>query len=160
MVVFDNAGRRVWALKGSLFRAMVKGRSNKGEPKGGDSLTHAAAAVSVQTSNKIVICTHQGCHDIATTKEMCRFHYLASWRKIKGKEAKKHGKALDEYLRELSKKFPEEFLVKLRADLEEMSEKEEGSEGDDSQDRSSAFDQIDDDEDLDHIVHGLKVEDY
>ncbi len=147
-------------LERVVFRSMVKGRSNKPEPKGGESLIQVIAATSVQASNKIVICRHQGCHDIATTKEMCRFHYLASWRKMKTKEAKKHGKALEEYLGELAQKFPEEFLLKLKSDLEEMSEKEDSTETEEATERTSAFDQLDDDEDLDHIVHGLKVEDY
>ena len=117
-------------------------------------------AVTTQTlSNKIVICRQTGCHDISTTHGFCRFHYLASWKKMKSKEAKKRGQELEVYLTEMSRKFPEEFLEKLRSELEEVAEKERVEEGDDATERG-LFDAIEGDEDIDTIIKGLKVEDY
>lgn len=138
---------------------MVKGRD---KPKtGGEKLDTNLEGVK-KSPNQIVICKFAGCHDMATTVDLCRFHYLASWKKLKTKEAKKRGQELDSYLEELSRKFPEEFFAKLRNDVEEMSEREELSDSEEgsSSDRSSLFDSMEDDEDLDHIIHGLKVEDY
>lgn len=110
-------------------------------------------------SNKIVICKQTGCHDISTTHGFCRFHYLASWRSLKTKEAKKHGQELKLYLAELSRKFPEEFLERLKGEVEDLIEKDRVEESDESAERN-LFDPMDGDEDMDTIIKGLKVEDY
>lgn len=78
---------------------------------------------------------------------------------MKSKEAKKRGQELEVYLTEMSRKFPEEFLEKLRSELEEVAEKERVEEGDDATERG-LFDAIEGDEDIDTIIKGLKVEDY
>ncbi|MBN8554078.1 MAG: hypothetical protein J0L93_01405 [Deltaproteobacteria bacterium] len=145
------------ALKG-------KGSSKKRQPekKGGDHLdilseSNETRAV-ISKSNQIVICKNPGCHDIATTLSFCRFHYLSSWRKLKTKEAKKKGQELKIYLKDMGRKFPEEFLEKLKAEIEDMSEKEAA--GESSDDDKGLFDQMDGEEDLDTIIKGLKVEDF
>ncbi len=113
---------------------------------------------SASNANQIVICKVSGCHDIATTKLFCRFHYLTGWKRLKTKEAKKKGQELEAYLEELGKRFPEEFLEKLKGEIEEFSERETSAgESDDSE--KSLFDQADGDEDLDTIIKGLRVED-
>ncbi len=111
-------------------------------------------------SNQIVICRQSGCHDISTTKGYCRFHFLATWKRGKSKEAKKHGQELDAYLTELSRKFPEEFLERLRTEIDELIEKDRAEDSDETQDRSGLFDALEGDEDIDTIIKGLKVEDY
>jgi len=111
-------------------------------------------------SNKIIICKQGGCHDISTTHGYCRFHYLASWRSLKSKEAKRHGQELKLYLAELSRKFPEEFLERLKGEVEDLIEKEKIEESDDSTDRSMFDSAEGGDEDMDTIIKGLKVEDY
>ncbi len=123
--------------------------------------TSMKSAVAENRPNQIVICKQTGCHDISTTQGFCRLHFLASWKKLKTKEAKKKGIELAAYLEELGKRFPEEFLQKLRVEIEEMAEKEALGEADDSMDRSGGgFDQMEDDEDIETIIHGLKVEDF
>ena len=107
-------------------------------------------------SNQIIICRQTGCHDISTTQGYCRIHYLFSWKKLKTKEAKKKGQELEAYLEEVGRKFPEEFLEKLRADVDEMIEKAKAEDSDDE----PAIEALDGDEDLDTIIKGLRVEDY
>lgn len=119
-------------------------------------------AEAVQTTarfNQIVICKFTGCHDIATTQTFCRFHYLSSWKKLKTKEAKRKGQELEKYLEDMSKKFPEEFLEKLKVEVEDMAEKEAAS-SDGDEEKGGMFDQIEGDDDLDTIIKGLKVEDF
>lgn len=141
---------------------MRKGTSKERPPFAGgeNSLNTQTKSVVVEKPNQIVICKQTGCHDISTTQSFCRFHYLSSWRKIKGKEAKKRGVELDAYLEDLMRKFPEEFIQKLRSEIEEMAEKEAMGESEENSEKSGLFDQMDDDEDLDTIIHGLKVEDF
>lgn len=139
---------------------MGKAKKRKQIPKDGGDKLNSDVQAAERSPNKIVICKNAGCHDIATTKELCRFHYLASWKKLKTKEAKKKGQELKQYLDDLARKFPEEFLQKLRSDVEEMAEREELSDSEDSGERAALFDQMEDDEDMDHIIQGLKVEDY
>src|SRR5437868_1391278 len=136
---------------------MGKGTSKKKPPlPGGERTLNTQAKVAVaEKPNQIVICKQSGCHDISTTHSFCRFHYLASWRKIKGKEARKKGVELDAYLEEMMRKFPEEFIQKLKVEIEEMAEKEAMGESEEATEKSGLFDQMDDDEDLDTIIHGL-----
>jgi hypothetical protein len=143
---------------------MGKGSSKKRPPikKGGEKLESLSELTEtravVTKANQIVICKNAGCHDIATTMSFCRFHYLASWRKLKTKEAKRKGQELKIYLKDLGRKFPEEFLEKLKAEIEDMSEKEAASES--AEEDKGLFDQMDGEEDLDTIIKGLKVEDF
>lgn len=141
---------------------MGKGTSKKKSPVPGgeDALNTQVTATVAERPNQIVICKQSGCHDISTTHSFCRFHYLASWRKIKSKEAKKKGLELEVYLEDMMRKFPEEFIQKLKSEVEEMAEKEAMGESEENNEKSGLFDQMDDDEDLDTIIHGLKVEDF
>ena len=111
-------------------------------------------------SNRIVICKTPGCFDMATVGGFCRLHYLSNWKKVKSKEAKSHGKGLEEYLQELATRFPEEYFDKLRAELEEMSSSDSSDSSDDREERSSFYDTEDGDEDMDTIIKGIRVEDF
>jgi hypothetical protein len=141
---------------------MGKGSSKKRSPfpGGGNSLNTQTNATEAFKANQIVICKQTGCHDISTTHGFCRFHYLSSWRKLKSKEAKKKGVELEAYLDEMTRKFPEEFIQKLKVEVEEMAEKEALGEAEETAEKGALFDAMDDDEDLETIIHGLKVEDF
>lgn len=122
---------------------------------------HPEAPILASTiSNQIVICRHTGCHDISTTHGYCRLHYLASWKKLKTKEAKKKGQELDIYLKELGRRFPEEFMDKLRSEIEEMGLKEGSSDSDEEKSSGGLFEASEEDDDLDTIIKGLRVEDF
>lgn len=139
---------------------MTKGSSKKPySGREGESVELASESLTSVKSNQIVICKQTGCHDISTIHGFCRFHYLASWKKLKTKEAKKKGQELKTYLEDLGRRFPEEFIEKLKSEMEELSEKEAVSGDADEADKGSLFDQMDGDEDLDTIIKGLKVED-
>lgn len=146
-----------------MWLHMGKGGSKKRPPgqKGGDVLENTAEASQTATRlNQIVICKFTGCHDIATTQTFCRFHYLSSWKKLKTKEAKRKGQEFDAYIEQMSKKFPEEFLEKLKVEVEDMAEKETAATTESDEDKGGMFDQMDGDDDLDVIIKGLKVEDF
>lgn len=146
--------------------AKQKKRKTEEQDKGGpldarqsESLDSRESSGVVQ-SNRIVICKQTGCHDISTTFGFCRLHYLFSWKKLKSKEAKRQGQELDAYLADLARKFPEDFLERIKAEVEDANEREKTTEADDDSDRSGIFDPMDGDEDLDTIIKGLKVEDF
>ncbi len=126
-----------------------------------ESESLAVEAEFSTTSNKIVICKDSKCFDMATVRGHCRLHYLANWKKIKTKEAKREGKELQSYLQELATRFPEEYLDKLKAEIEEMAAAAEqsggSSEAEDSAER--AF-EADSDEDMETIIKGIRIEDF
>lgn len=115
---------------------------------------------SSATSNRIFICGQKGCNDIVTTGKYCRFHYLATWKKTKQDEAKKKGQKLEAYLQDLSQRFPEDFLERLKGEIDEMgleSDKDESSEK-----SSSFFEDTSEsaDADVDTIIKGIRIEDF
>lgn len=112
-----------------------------------------------QKSNKIVICKGPKCFDMATINGFCRLHYISNWKRIKSKEAKKEGKDLNDYLEQLSARFPEEFFEKLRSELEEMSAAAEQSAESDDSSGDRGFD-LDSDDDIETIIKGIRVEDF
>lgn len=114
---------------------------------------------SGSVSNRIVICKNPACRDVSQIGRYCRLHYLANWRKEKSKEAKDEGSELENYLKQLRTRFPEEFFEKLRAEVEELvsdSSKDSG----DSDSTRSPFDSVDSDQDMDTIIKGIRVEDF
>jgi len=119
----------------------------------------ALLAAARSKPNRIVICKNSGCHDVATSHEFCRLHYLANWKKLKQKEAKTQGLGLDLYLKELSARFPEEFFEKLRADVEEMAA-EGATEAEEPADGMGRTFDVESDEDMDDIMKGIRIEDY
>jgi hypothetical protein len=147
--------------KGTGTREVQSQTKKSGDGLGGSLEAHLNddRDSTASQSNQIVICKSAGCHDISTTHSFCRFHYLASWRKLKTKEAKRKGVELKAYLTDLSRKFPEDFLEKLRSELDDSSEKSASSDSDDD-DRNGLFDPVDGDEDIDTIIKGIKVEDF
>lgn len=75
---------------------------------------------------------------------------------MKGSEAKKAGLELEDYLSEMASRFPEEFFEKLRNELEDMSNQDSS----DNDEKPSFFDQVENDDDMDTIIKGIKIEDY
>lgn len=163
--------------------AMAKKKSTKppkrgkGDSMGGESemegelrVAHFESVVqmtesSVQTSssmksNRIVICKSSGCHDVATSGEFCRLHYLANWKKLKSKEAKNQGIGLEGYLKEMASRFPEEFFEKLRSDIEELSSEAISESEDNSESLGRGLFDVDSEEDMDDIMKGIRIEDY
>ncbi|TVQ80263.1 MAG: hypothetical protein EA369_02950 [Bradymonadales bacterium] len=114
----------------------------------------------IAKSNRIEICKFAGCFDMATVGGFCRLHYLASWKKMKSKEAKKKGKDLKSYLAELSTRFPEEFMEKLKSDIEELSTEASTTTSSESEEKSAFEPPEAGDEDIDTIIRGIRVEDF
>ncbi len=147
------------AVKGDVKRPPAMS-SRSIETDSGVKPPELEGAEALKISNKIEICKQTGCHDIMTTFGFCRFHYLVSWKRLKTKEAKRKGQELEVFLKDLTRKFPEDFLEKLRVEIEEMSEKEASSDSDDEKSGGGLFDSMEGDDDLDTIISGLKVEDF
>lgn len=117
------------------------------------------AVQGASVSNRIVICSFSGCYDMATIKGFCRLHYLSNWKRLKAKEAKSEGLELQDYLKQLAARFPEEYFEKLRNEIDEMASKEAAKESA-AEERQSMFEADDADDDVDYIISGIRVEDF
>lgn len=121
--------------------------------------TEASTPNQAVASNRIIICKSTNCRDVAQVSSFCRLHYLANWRNRKTKEAKTEGAELENYLKQLRNRFPEEFFEKLKAEVEDIMSN--GSkDSSDNESSSRGFDSNDGDEDMDTIIKGIRVEDF
>lgn len=63
-------------------------------------------------------CLQSGCRQQPVNEGFCRKHYLLNWKQIKLKEQLQAEKALNHYVDRLVKKYPEDYLDKIKAGLE------------------------------------------
>ena len=105
-------------------------------------------------SPKIKICRETGCHDQATTKGFCRFHYVRNWTKTRGKR-KKAADDLNRYVERLVEKHPGDYLSEISKDIRSWGE---GGESGGHEDFST-FDDLSQDDNLDNLIDNLKVDD-
>ncbi len=64
-------------------------------------------------------CTHAKCKQPAAQEGYCRLHYLANWKHIKLNNQLKAEKRLNAYVDRLAKKYPGDFMDKIREELED-----------------------------------------
>lgn len=95
------------------------------------------------------ICRVSDCDQVATVDGYCRYHYLMFWKRIQvRKKILTEGK-LENYIEELTARYPDKFLEMLKKDLrsqkdflaaiQELELDEAASEGDDFEDDDSGF---------------------
>lgn len=63
-------------------------------------------------------CLQKGCRERATTKGYCRIHYIANWKRIRLNRQMKAERRLNSYVNRLVKKYPKEYLEKIKEGLE------------------------------------------
>ena len=64
------------------------------------------------------LCTHAKCKDAASSSGYCRIHYLANWKRIKLNKQLKAEARLNHFVDELAKKYPSNYLEKLKEGVE------------------------------------------
>ena len=64
-------------------------------------------------------CAHTECRLEAITVGYCRLHYLAHWKDLQGREKVKAAKRLNAYVERFAKKFPSDFIEKIREDIDD-----------------------------------------
>ena len=72
----------------------------------------------VKKQGKKKFCTHEECNLPATQKGFCRLHYLANWKHIKFDQKVKAERRLNSYIDRMSKKYPDDFMEKIKEGLE------------------------------------------
>ena len=66
-------------------------------------------------------CTNPGCKKEASSEGYCRLHYLANWKHIKFNEKVKAERRLNAYVDRIAKKYPSDYLEKIKETLEDES---------------------------------------
>lgn len=84
--------------------------ANKAAPK------KPAAKGKTKKSEKL--CAHSRCRAQASSDGYCRLHYLANWRHIKLNEKIKAEKRLNAFVDRIAKKYPKDYLEKIKEGLE------------------------------------------
>ncbi len=88
-------------------------------PKKPKAETKAKSATPAKpTTSKTKICAESRCKAPAATEGYCRLHYLRNWRELKSDQKDKAEKRLNSYIDRLMKKYPGEYLDKLKESLE------------------------------------------
>ncbi|MBI4041621.1 MAG: hypothetical protein HY390_07130 [Deltaproteobacteria bacterium] len=69
--------------------------------------------------NKKRGCEQSGCKEEVSMEGYCRLHYIAQWQTHKNEAKQKNEKILNQYVRVLTKKYPDSYLEVLRSDLQD-----------------------------------------
>lgn len=69
-------------------------------------------------STKKKFCTQPQCKAEAVSHGFCRLHYIANWKHIKFNDHVKAERRLNAYVDRLAKKYPKDFLEKIKEGLE------------------------------------------
>jgi hypothetical protein len=95
---------------------------------------------AVPTKGKV--CAQSRCKLPASSDGYCRLHYLRHWKELKSQKKDKAEKRLNSYIDRLMKKYPAEYMEKIKASLESeekfkeaLQEMDAESEGDSESDR-------------------------
>lgn len=89
----------------------------KADPKPAAKEAKEAKAAKPSTS-KTKICAESRCKSPATSDGYCRLHYLRNWKELKSEQKDKAEKRLNSYIDRLMKKYPGEYMDKIKESLE------------------------------------------
>ena len=63
-------------------------------------------------------CTQPDCKEVASSRGYCRLHYLANWKHIKFSRQVNAERRLNAFVDKLTKKYPKDYLEKIKEGLE------------------------------------------
>lgn len=69
-------------------------------------------------TDKKKFCLQEDCKREATSKGYCRLHYIQNWQQIKLDNKARAERRLNAYIDKLSKKYPQDYVDKIREGLE------------------------------------------
>ena len=81
--------------------------------------TSAAKTKNKAVSSKEKICSEPSCKREASAQGYCRLHYISHWKHIRLNEKVKAERRLNAYVDKISKKYPKDFLEKIKETLED-----------------------------------------
>lgn len=70
-------------------------------------------------SSKEKICLEPSCKREASAQGYCRLHYISHWKHIRLNEKVKAERRLNAYVDRISKKYPKDYLEKIKETLED-----------------------------------------
>lgn len=76
-------------------------------------------AVSKTDDKKEKLCTAPSCKREASAQGYCRLHYISNWKHIRFNEKVKAERRLNAYVDRIAKKYPQDYLEKIKETLED-----------------------------------------
>ncbi|NBT57508.1 hypothetical protein EBT16_01875 [bacterium] len=79
----------------------------------------AKKTVAKAADKKEKLCSVPSCKKEASAQGYCRLHYISNWKHIRFNEKVKAERRLNAYVDRISKKYPKDFLEKIKETLED-----------------------------------------
>lgn len=79
----------------------------------------AKKVVAKSTDKKEKLCSVQSCKKEASSQGYCRLHYISNWKHIRLNEKIKAERRLNAYVDRIAKKYPKDYLEKIKETLED-----------------------------------------
>lgn len=99
-------------MKSAALKKQTPSQRKGAQPK---KVTVKAATAQ----KKSVVCSHTGCKKEPSAHGYCRLHYISNWKHIRFKEKVKAERRLNAYVDKIAKKYPKDFLEKIKETLED-----------------------------------------
>lgn len=74
---------------------------------------------AAKKKSKVKYCAQTECKETAVSNGYCRLHYLANWRELKSAKKDRAEKRLNAYVDRLQKKYPDDYIDRLKEGLED-----------------------------------------
>jgi len=78
-----------------------------------------ARKTKTKADSKEKLCSHSSCKKEASAQGYCRLHYISHWKTIRFNEKVKAERRLNAYVDKISKKYPKDYLEKIKETLED-----------------------------------------
>lgn len=105
------------------------------------------------------LCKEKECKNVQTTMGYCRLHYLKNCRLIQQKQKKKAAHKLNQYVEHIMKRHPDSYIETIKHDLrhtERFQKRADEFMTDDG--FIDTLDEVNLNNEVEKIVHGIKVE--
>ena len=96
----------------------MKNEAKKGVKAPRAKRAKRTAAQAANASNT-KFCVEPECKETATLRGYCRLHYLSNWKHIKFNQKVKAERRLNAYVDRLAKKYPADFMERIKEGLED-----------------------------------------
>ncbi|MDP2600527.1 MAG: hypothetical protein Q8P84_07350, partial [Deltaproteobacteria bacterium] len=95
-----------------------------------------------------------------TTEGFCRLHYLTHWKKLQAEKKKKAAKNLNRYVESILKRYPDRYLEQIKKDIrsKDFEDRVESEFKPEAEEPITLFDPNATDEEMEEILHNLKIE--
>lgn len=77
------------------------------------------AAKKIKAVPKEKKCSQPSCKKEASSQGYCRLHYISNWKHIRFNEKVKAERRLNAYVDKIAKKYPKDYLEKIKETLED-----------------------------------------